>query len=181
MTVCTRYAPSPTGSLHIGNVRSGLFAYLFARHNGGRFILRVDDTDQERSTQESLEEIISSLQWLGIEWDAGPPDRRYFQSSRFDRYREAAVGLLREGKAYPCYCTPRSLRPSAVRPSARGANPAMTAPAATNRIARGPAAARPRRRTQLHYSLPLAAPRGRPSSKTWSRGIRSLRTASWTT
>jgi len=105
VTVCTRYAPSPTGSLHIGNVRSGLFAYLFARHNGGRFILRIDDTDRERSTQESLEEIVASLQWLGIEWDAGPPDRRYFQSSRFDRYREAALRLLRENKAYPCYCT----------------------------------------------------------------------------
>ncbi|HEV3109729.1 MAG TPA: glutamate--tRNA ligase, partial [Candidatus Binataceae bacterium] len=109
MTVCTRYAPSPTGSLHIGNVRSGLFAYLFARHNGGRFILRIDDTDQERSTQESLEEIVQSLQWLGIEWDAGPPDQHYFQSSRFDRYREAAVRLLREGKAYPCYCTAQEL------------------------------------------------------------------------
>ncbi len=109
MTVCTRYAPSPTGSLHIGNVRSGLFAYLFARHNGGRFILRIDDTDQERSTRESLEEIVASLQWLGIEWDAGPPDRRYFQSSRFDRYREAALRLLREGKAYPCYCTAEEL------------------------------------------------------------------------
>ncbi len=109
MTVCTRYAPSPTGSLHIGNVRSGLFAYLFARHNGGRFILRIDDTDQERSTQESLEEIVASLEWLGIEWDAGPPDRRYFQSSRFDRYREEAARLLREGKAYPCYCTPEEL------------------------------------------------------------------------
>ncbi len=109
MTVCTRYAPSPTGSLHIGNVRSGLFAYLFARHNGGRFILRIDDTDQERSTQESLEEIILSLQWLGIEWDAGPPDLHYFQSSRFDRYREAAARLLREGKAYPCYCTAQQL------------------------------------------------------------------------
>ncbi len=109
MTVCTRYAPSPTGSLHIGNVRSGLFAYLFARHNGGKFILRIDDTDQERSTRESLDEIIASLQWLGIEWDAGPPDRRYFQSSRFERYREAALKLLREGKAYPCYCTAEEL------------------------------------------------------------------------
>ncbi len=109
MTVCTRYAPSPTGSLHIGNVRSGLFAWLYARHNGGRFILRIDDTDQERSTRESLEEIVASLEWLGIDWDAGPPDRRYFQSSRFDRYREAAARLLREGKAYPCYCTPQEL------------------------------------------------------------------------
>ena len=109
MTVRTRYAPSPTGALHIGNVRSGLFAYLYARHNGGEFILRIDDTDQERSTEESLAEILESLRWLGMEWDKGPPDRRYFQSSRFDRYREGALQLLREKKAYPCYCTAEEL------------------------------------------------------------------------
>src|SRR5580693_765416 len=73
LMVRTRYAPSPTGALHIGNVRSGLFAYLFARHNHGTFILRIDDTDQERSTTESLEEILESLHWLGVDWDEGPP------------------------------------------------------------------------------------------------------------
>jgi len=109
VTVRTRYAPSPTGALHIGNVRSGLFAYLFARHNQGAFILRIDDTDQERSTKESLDEILESLRWLGVDWDEGPPDKRYFQSSRFDRYREGALQLLREGKAYPCYCTAAEL------------------------------------------------------------------------
>ena len=109
MTVRTRYAPSPTGALHIGNVRSGLFAYLFARHNHGSFILRIDDTDQERSTRESLEEILESLRWLGMEWDEGPPDARYFQSSCFDRYREAALRLIRDRKAYPCYCTAAEL------------------------------------------------------------------------
>jgi glutamyl-tRNA synthetase len=107
--VRTRYAPSPTGALHIGNVRSGLFAYLFARHNNGAFILRIDDTDRERSTQESLNEILESLRWLGVEWDEGPPDAKYFQSNRFDRYREGALQLLREGKAYPCYCTTEEL------------------------------------------------------------------------
>lgn len=109
MTVRTRYAPSPTGVLHIGNVRSGLFAYLFARHNKGVFILRIDDTDRERSTKESLEEILQSLRWLGVEWDEGPPDPAYFQSNRFDRYRAGASQLLREGKAYPCYCTAAEL------------------------------------------------------------------------
>jgi glutamyl-tRNA synthetase len=109
MTVRTRYAPSPTGALHIGNVRSGLFAYLFARHNHGTFILRIDDTDRERSTKESLAEILESLEWLGIDWDEGPPDPGYFQSNRFERYREAARQLLREGKAYPCYCTAEEL------------------------------------------------------------------------
>ena len=109
MTVRTRYAPSPTGALHIGNVRSGLFAYLFARHQKGTFVLRVDDTDAERSTRESLDEILESLRWLGVEWDEGPPDPSYFQSNRFDRYREGALWLLREGKAYPCYCTAEQL------------------------------------------------------------------------
>jgi len=109
VTVRTRYAPSPTGALHIGNVRSGLFAYLFARHQKGTFVLRVDDTDAERSTRESLDEILESLRWLGVEWDEGPPDPSYFQSNRFDRYREGALWLLREGKAYPCYCTAEQL------------------------------------------------------------------------
>jgi len=109
MTVRTRYAPSPTGALHIGNVRSGLFAYLFARHERGAFILRIDDTDQERSTKESLDEILESLRWLGVEWDEGPPDPKYFQSNRFERYREGARQLLREGKAYPCYCSAAEL------------------------------------------------------------------------
>jgi len=109
VTIRTRYAPSPTGALHIGNVRSGLFAYLFARHQKGTFVLRIDDTDAERSTRESLKEILESLRWLGVEWDEGPPDPTYFQSNRFDRYRQGASHLLREGKAYPCYCTAEQL------------------------------------------------------------------------
>ena len=109
MTVRTRFAPSPTGSLHIGNVRSGLFAYLYARHNQGKFILRIDDTDRERSTQQSLEEILVDIKWLGMEWDEGPPDPRYFESNRTERYRECALQLLRAHKAYPCYCTPEEL------------------------------------------------------------------------
>ncbi|HJU11965.1 MAG TPA: glutamate--tRNA ligase family protein, partial [Candidatus Binataceae bacterium] len=109
MTVRTRYAPSPTGALHIGNVRSGLFAYLFARHQKGTFVLRIDDTDAERSTKESLDEILESLRWLGVKWDEGPPDPAYFQSHRLERYREGALRLLKEGKAYPCYCTAEEL------------------------------------------------------------------------
>ena len=109
MTVRTRFAPSPTGSLHIGNVRSGLFAYLYARHHKGQFILRIDDTDRERSTKQSLDEILTDLKWLGMEWDEGPPDPEYFQTNRIDRYREAARKLLRERKAYPCYCTAEEL------------------------------------------------------------------------
>ena len=109
MTVRTRFAPSPTGSLHIGNVRSGLFAYLYARHHHGQFILRIDDTDRERSTKQSLEEILADLKWLGMEWDEGPPDAAYFQTNRVDRHREAALQLLRERKAYPCYCSAEEL------------------------------------------------------------------------
>ena len=89
MTVRTRFAPSPTGSLHIGNVRSGLFAYLYARHHHGQFVLRIDDTDRERSTKQSLEEILADLKWLGMEWDEGPPDAEYFQTNRVERHRES--------------------------------------------------------------------------------------------
>jgi glutamyl-tRNA synthetase len=109
VTVRTRFAPSPTGSLHIGNVRSGLFAYLYARHHKGQFILRIDDTDRERSTKQSLDEILTDLRWLGMEWDEGPPNAEYFQTNRIERYREAARKLLRERKAYPCYCTAEEL------------------------------------------------------------------------
>jgi glutamyl-tRNA synthetase len=109
VTVRTRFAPSPTGSLHIGNVRSGLFAYLYARHNGGQFILRIDDTDRERSTQAALEEQLADLKWLGMEWDEGPPDRNYFQTNRVGRHLECALQLLRDHRAYPCYCTPEEL------------------------------------------------------------------------
>jgi glutamyl-tRNA synthetase len=105
----TRYAPSPTGSLHIGNVRSGLFAWLYARHHKGKFYLRIDDTDQERSSKESLDEIVASLKWLGLDWDDGPPNPAMFQSNRLARYRDGAHQLLREGKAYPCYCTAEEL------------------------------------------------------------------------
>jgi glutamyl-tRNA synthetase len=109
MTVRSRFAPSPTGSLHIGNVRSGLFAWLYARHNRGAFILRIDDTDRERSSKESLDEQLADLKWLGIDWDEGPPDPAYFQTNRLERHREAALQLLRERKAYPCYCSAEEL------------------------------------------------------------------------
>jgi glutamyl-tRNA synthetase len=109
VTVRSRFAPSPTGSLHIGNIRSGLFAYLYARHTNGTFILRIDDTDRERSTKEAVEAALADMNWLGMEWDEGPPDPSYFQTNRIERHREAALKLLREGKAYPCYCTAEEL------------------------------------------------------------------------
>ena len=119
----TRYAPSPTGSLHIGNVRSGLFAWLYARHNGGKFYLRIDDTDRERSSKESLDEIIASLKWLGLDWDDGPPNPAFFQSSRLARYHDGARQLLREGKAYPCYCTAEELEAKRRKSEKEGRKP----------------------------------------------------------
>ena len=101
MTVRTRFAPSPTGMLHIGGVRTALFCWLYARRNGGAFILRVEDTDRERSTPEALNAILEGMRWLGLDHDEGP----YYQSQRMDRYREVIGQFLREGKAYRCYCS----------------------------------------------------------------------------
>ena len=101
----TRFPPSPTGFLHIGGVRTALFNWLFARKHGGKFILRIEDTDAERSTEEATRAIIESLQWLGMEWDDGP----YFQSQRYPIYREYVDRLLKSGKAYNCRCTQEEL------------------------------------------------------------------------
>jgi glutamyl-tRNA synthetase len=105
MTVRVRFAPSPTGELHVGGARTALFNWLFARKHQGTFILRFEDTDIERNRPELIEPILESLRWLGLLWDEGP----YFQSQRFTLYREWAERLLQEGKAYKCYCTPEEL------------------------------------------------------------------------
>jgi len=115
----TRFAPSPTGYLHIGGARTALFCWAFARRHGGKFILRVEDTDRERSTQESVQAILDGLSWLGIDWDEGP----YYQMQRLDRYREAAEQLLREGRAYRCYCTREELEAMREAQVARGEKP----------------------------------------------------------
>ena len=103
--VRVRFAPSPTGYLHIGGVRTALFNWLFARHHGGKFILRIEDTDLSRSTEESIQEIIESMRWLNLNWDEGP----FRQTERQDIYRAKAEQLLNEGKAYRCYCTQEEL------------------------------------------------------------------------
>lgn len=100
-----RFAPSPTGFLHIGGVRTALFNWLFARSKGGKFILRIEDTDQDRSTDESIREIIESMLWLGLNWDEGP----YRQTQRQDLYRSKIDKLFKEDKAYRCYCLPEDL------------------------------------------------------------------------
>ena len=101
MTVRTRFAPSPTGVLHIGSVRTALFCWLYAHHCDGKYVLRIEDTDRERSTPENVDAILDGMAWLGMEADEGP----FFQTDRFDRYKEVADQWLEEGKAYHCYCT----------------------------------------------------------------------------
>ena len=104
--VRVRFAPSPSGYLHIGGARTALFSWLYARKNSGKFILRIEDTDKERSTDESIKAILESMKWLNLDWDEGP----FYQSQRTDIYREKALKLLSEGKAYKCYCTPDELK-----------------------------------------------------------------------
>lgn len=103
--VVTRFAPSPTGYLHIGGARTALFNWLYARHTGGKFLLRIEDTDRERSTESAIKAILDGLKWLELDWDGEP----LYQFARADRHREVALKLLDEGKAYRCYLTPQEL------------------------------------------------------------------------
>jgi glutamyl-tRNA synthetase len=119
MTIRTRFAPSPTGLLHIGGVRTALFNYLFAKHNGGEFLLRIEDTDKARSTPEAVRVILQGLEWLNLAHDG----QTVFQSSRAARHAEVALQLLAEGKAYRCYCTPEELREMREAAQAEGRPP----------------------------------------------------------
>lgn len=113
MSVRVRFAPSPTGYLHVGGARTALFNWLFARHFGGTFVLRIEDTDRERSTEESVQAILEGLTWLGLDWDEGPgvggPHGPYFQTQRLESYHAYAEKLVKLGRAYKCYCTPEEL------------------------------------------------------------------------
>ena len=117
--VRVRFAPSPTGFLHIGGARTALFNYLYARHNNGVFILRIEDTDRTRSTEEYIEAIIEGMKWLGLEWDEGP----FRQTDRFDIYRSYADMLVKEGEAYYCYCSPEELEARRKEAMAQGKSP----------------------------------------------------------
>jgi glutamyl-tRNA synthetase len=99
MTVVTRFAPSPTGFLHVGGARTALYSWLYAKSQGGKFVLRIEDTDIERSTQAAIDAILEGMEWLGLEWDSGP----FYQTKRFERYNEVIDQLLAEGKAYKCF------------------------------------------------------------------------------
>ena len=113
MSVRVRIAPSPTGLLHVGNARAAVFNWLFARHHGGSFVVRVDDTDTARSEEQYVTQMMESFRWLGLDWEegigVGGPHGTYRQSDRFGRYAEVAEELLASGKAYPCFCTPEEL------------------------------------------------------------------------
>ncbi|NIG76166.1 glutamate--tRNA ligase [Klebsiella sp. Ap-873] len=105
MKIKTRFAPSPTGYLHVGGARTALYSWLFARHNKGEFVLRIEDTDLERSTPEAIEAIMDGMNWLSLQWDEGP----YYQTKRFDRYNQAIDEMLAAGTAYKCYCSKERL------------------------------------------------------------------------
>jgi glutamyl-tRNA synthetase len=119
VTVTTRFAPSPTGYLHIGGVRTALYAWLYARHHGGRFLLRIEDTDPERSTQEAVDAIIGGMAWLGLDADAAP----IYQTTRFPRYAEVIESLIAQGKAYRCYCSREEIERMRAEAQARGEKP----------------------------------------------------------
>lgn len=119
MTVRVRFAPSPTGYLHIGGARTALFSWLYARKHGGTFILRIEDTDLERSTQESVNAILEGMAWLGLEYDEGP----FYQTKRFDRYKEVIQTLLHQGHAYYCYCSKEEIDAVREQQKARGEKP----------------------------------------------------------
>jgi len=115
----TRFAPSPTGYLHIGGARTALFSWAFARHHGGKFVLRIEDTDNARSTPEAVQAILDGMEWLGLDHDEGP----FYQMQRMDRYREVIAKMLADGSAYYCYTTPEELEQIREAQRARGEKP----------------------------------------------------------
>ena len=125
--VRTRIEPAPSGSIHVGNARTALFNWLFARHHGGSFVLRVADTDAKRATQQNYEAVLEDMRWLGLHWDEGPeiggPAAPYRQSERFDLYAEAADKLIDTGAAYRCYCTPEELEAERTQAQAEKRSP----------------------------------------------------------
>ncbi|RUO74135.1 glutamate--tRNA ligase [Pseudidiomarina sediminum] len=119
MTVVTRFAPSPTGYLHVGGARTALYSWLVAKAAGGKFVLRIEDTDRERSTQPAIDAILEGMEWLGLNWDEGP----FYQTKRFDRYQQYIDQLLAEDKAYKCYCSTERLEQMREEQMANGEKP----------------------------------------------------------
>ena len=125
--VRVRFAPSPTGSLHLGNARTALFNWLFARHHKGVFVLRIEDTDIEREVEGAEERLLKDLDWLGLDWDEGPdtggPYGPYRQSERSAHYQQQAARLVEAGSAYPCFCSPERLEEDRRRLVVEGKTP----------------------------------------------------------
>ena len=119
MTVTVRFAPSPTGFLHIGGLRTALFCWLYARRHKGQFVLRIEDTDLERSTDIAIQQILDGMEWAGLNHDEGP----FFQTRRFARYQEVIEEMLAAGTAYRCYCTKEELEQLRTQQMARGEKP----------------------------------------------------------
>ncbi|KAF0719896.1 putative glutamate--tRNA ligase, mitochondrial, partial [Aphis craccivora] len=122
MKVKTRFAPSPTGNLHIGSIRTALYSWLFARRHNGKFVLRIEDTDFERSNSSSVQSIFQGLKWLGLNWDEGP----YFQTERLKRYKEVIEIMLKTGNAYKCYCSPKEIEEERSKQISEGKKPRYT-------------------------------------------------------
>ncbi len=136
MTVVTRFPPSPTGALHLGGARTALFNWLYARHHGGRFVLRLEDTDLERSRPEHVDSIMEAMNWLGLDWDDGP----YFQSQRFDRYRLVISRMVEEGKAYWCHCSAQEVQKKREEALAKGQKPMYDGTCRDKNLGPGPGA-----------------------------------------
>jgi glutamyl-tRNA synthetase len=119
MEIRTRFAPSPTGYLHVGGARTALYSWLYARHNNGKFVLRIEDTDLERSTQPAIDAILEAMQWTGMGWDEGP----FYQTKRFDRYNQVIDEMLADGRAYKCYCSKEELEKHRDEQMSKGEKP----------------------------------------------------------
>ena len=119
MEIRTRFAPSPTGYLHVGGARTALYSWLYARHNKGKFVLRIEDTDLERSTQPAIDAILEAMQWTGMGWDEGP----FYQTKRFDRYNQVIDEMLADGRAYKCYCSKEELEKHRDEQMSKGEKP----------------------------------------------------------
>lgn len=132
--IITRFPPSPTGYLHVGGARTALFNWLYARHTGGKFVLRIEDTDVQRSTQESVDAIFDALEWLGIDWDDGP----YFQSKRFDIYEKYIQKLIDSGHAYYCSCSPEQVEEMRKKAMASGGKPKYDGTCREKGLSKGP-------------------------------------------
>jgi glutamyl-tRNA synthetase len=169
MTVVTRFAPSPTGYLHIGGARTALFNWLYARHTGGRFLLRIEDTDRERSTEAAVQAIFDGLNWLGL----APDETPVFQHARADRHREAVDQLLAGGRAYRDWLTPQELE--ALRERRRDEGRPFVSPLARPGPGRGD------RRTSPTPSASSGRWTARPWSKTWCRATCGSQTRTSTT